>query len=89
MRWNGDKKNTVDPLRYLDKVELVSNALSHTIKSGDTFRDIAKAYGSSVSELERVNPSVNIKVLKIGTKLNLGKRGTVTPVISLFAKSPS
>ncbi|WP_347320003.1 peptidoglycan DD-metalloendopeptidase family protein [Rossellomorea sp. RS05] len=73
-RWNETKSNAVDPLKYLDKVAPASNASSHTIKSGDTLWDIAKAYGTSVKDLERLNPSVDAKALKIGAKLNVAKK---------------
>jgi murein DD-endopeptidase MepM/ murein hydrolase activator NlpD len=69
-RWNINKTDAVDPLKYLGK-EVVNNAKTHTIKSGDTLWELSKQYGVSVADIERLNPSVNPRALQIGDKIKL------------------
>jgi LysM repeat protein len=47
----------------------------YTVKSGDTLGGIAKAEGSSVSELARINGIVNINVIKVGQKIEIPEKG--------------
>jgi LysM repeat protein len=52
---------------------------TYTIKSGDTLWDIAEAYGVSVADIEKVNPSISAKALSVGQVINLpaaAKRGS-------------
>jgi LysM repeat protein len=47
------------------------NYIYHTIKQGDTLWDVAVKYNTSVASLERMNPGVNARNLKIGQKLKI------------------
>jgi hypothetical protein len=49
-------------------------AATHKIQSGDTFYSIASRYGISVAALERANPGVDSRRLRIGQSLNLPSR---------------
>lgn len=49
---------------------------SYNVKSGDTGLGIAKKLGVSLSELERVNPSINWGRLSIGQKINVPGQGS-------------
>ena len=43
----------------------------YEIKSGDTLGDIAKKYGISVQEIQKLNPNVDARRLQIGQKIKL------------------
>ena len=43
---------------------------TYTVKSGDTFGEIANQYGLSTSELQRINPQLrNINVIEVGDQI--------------------
>ncbi|MBP6508227.1 MAG: LysM peptidoglycan-binding domain-containing protein [Opitutaceae bacterium] len=46
----------------------------YIIKSGDTFAKIARAHGSSISDIQAVNPGVDSSKLKIGQKIKMPKK---------------
>lgn len=48
-----------------------STAVYHVIKRGDTYWELAKKYGTTVANLRRLNPGVNERKLKIGSKIRV------------------
>jgi LysM repeat protein len=44
------------------------------VKGGDTFAKIARAQGSSLADLQSVNPGVESSKLKVGQKIKLPKK---------------
>ncbi|WP_171567652.1 LysM domain-containing protein [Brevibacillus sp. MCWH] len=48
-----------------------SNATYHVIKKGDTFWALAKKYGTTVTNLRKLNPNVDEKKLQIGSKVRV------------------
>lgn len=68
-------KNTACPGRYMDRLDWLYNRASeiynspvsskryYTVKSGDTLGGIAKKYGTTVSKIMRLNPSIKNKNL--------------------------
>ena len=46
---------------------------SYTVKSGDTLSAIAVKYGTSVSAIQRLNPSVirNVNLIQVGWKIRV------------------
>ena len=45
--------------------------LKHVLKSGETFYGLSSRYGLSVKEIQRVNPGLNPKTLRIGHVINI------------------
>jgi len=43
----------------------------HTIQAGDTFGRLAKQYGTTIAEIEKLNPGVSPSRLKIGQKVRV------------------
>lgn len=43
----------------------------HTLRSGDTIWDIAKRYGVSVGQIQRLNPGLSPKNLKVGQRIRV------------------
>lgn len=43
----------------------------YSVRSGDTFGRIAQKYGTSISQLRRLNPGINIDRLSIGQKIRV------------------
>jgi LysM repeat protein len=48
-----------------------SNAVYHVIKKGDTYWALAKKYGTTVSNLRKLNPGVDERKLQIGSKIRV------------------
>jgi LysM repeat protein len=46
----------------------------YVVKGGDTFAKIARAQGSSLADLQSVNPGVESSKLKVGQKIKLPKK---------------
>ncbi|MBP9913021.1 MAG: LysM peptidoglycan-binding domain-containing protein [Opitutaceae bacterium] len=53
---------------------VVAGPDEYIIKSGDTFAKIARAHGSSISDIQAVNPGVDSSKLKIGQKIKMPKK---------------
>ena len=51
--------------------QTASNGTYHTIQSGDTFGKLAKQYGTTSSEIQRLNPDVNPNSLQINQKIRV------------------
>ena len=47
------------------------NAVYHVIKKGDTYWWLAKKYGTTVTNLRKLNPAVDEKKLQIGSKIRV------------------
>lgn len=43
----------------------------YTVRSGDTFGNIAQRHGTSISSLRRLNPGINIDRLSVGQKIRI------------------
>lgn len=52
----------------------------HTVQKGQTFSEIAKMYGLSQSELERMNPGIQPTRLKIGQQIVLNRDAPILTV---------
>jgi GH15 family glucan-1,4-alpha-glucosidase len=48
-----------------------SNVIYHIIKKGDTFWALAKKYGTTVTNLRKLNPGVDEKKLQIGSRVRV------------------
>lgn len=48
-----------------------TNAVYHVVKKGDTFWALAKKYGTTVTNLRKLNPNVDEKKLQIGSKVRV------------------
>ncbi|WP_446662948.1 LysM peptidoglycan-binding domain-containing protein [Geobacillus sp. CCR] len=48
-----------------------STAVYHVIKKGDTYWWLAKKYGTTVTNLRKLNPAVDEKKLQIGSKIRV------------------
>lgn len=57
--------------------------MKHTIKNGDTFYQLAKDYNTTVAKLQKLNPNVNPRALRIGQEIIIkkDKRDDVTHTI--------
>ncbi|MCM3587290.1 LysM peptidoglycan-binding domain-containing protein [Mesobacillus maritimus] len=53
----------------------------YTIKRGDTFSKIGRAFGISVSSIQQLNPTVDPATLKIGQKINLPAKVTTSATV--------
>lgn len=51
----------------------------YTVQAGDTLTKIAKAHGTSVSELAKLNGITDVNKIEIGQELSLGKTTASTP----------
>lgn len=60
---NGGKKQPTPPKS--------STAVYHVIKKGDNYWSLAKKYGTTVANLRRLNPGVDERKLKIGSKIRV------------------
>ena len=68
------------------KAEL-AKAVSHTVQGGDTLSSIAKKYGTTVRELQKVNGGADkLKTLRIGQKLALPARGQSVNAVKAGAR---
>jgi LysM repeat protein len=47
------------------------NARFYTVQTGDTFGSISASTGTSVSDLERLNPGISSNTLQVGQKLRV------------------
>ena len=52
---------------------------NYTVQAGDTLSKIAKAHGTTVSELAKQNSITDVNKIKIGQELSLGKTTDSTP----------
>ena len=53
---------------------VVAGPDEYVIKAGDTFAKIARAQGSSIADIQAVNPGVDSGKLKVGQKIKLPKK---------------
>jgi LysM repeat protein len=67
--------------------EASSGSVFHTIRKGDTFKTVAKAYGLKIDELQKLNPGKDSRRLKIGMKLSVGKDSCPAPAPAATAKA--
>lgn len=45
------------------------NTVRHTVKAGDTFYALARKYGTTVADIEALNPGIDPKNLQIGSMI--------------------
>lgn len=74
--WNINKSNAVDPMKYLGKdlypkKKESSSSGTYTIKAGDTFWDLEKKFGLKHGTLQKLNPNVDPRKLKVGQKIKI------------------
>ena len=55
----------------LTSTSTTSTKKYHTVRSGDTLGSIAQRYNTTVSKLQRLNPSVNPRRMQIGQKIRV------------------
>jgi hypothetical protein len=48
-----------------------STAVYHVIKRGDTYWELAKKYGTTVTNLRKLNPGIDERKLQIGSKIRV------------------
>lgn len=58
--------------------QTIASADTYTAKSGDTLYQIAKAHGTSVSELARINSITNTGLIFVGQEIKLSASSTAT-----------
>jgi len=76
-RWNMQKSNAVDPLKYLGKdLSPSKSGSTYTVKSGDTLSHIAKRYGTTVSKLAKINNIKDPNLIRVGQKIKLSGKST-------------
>jgi LysM repeat protein len=92
--YDGTALPTVTPLPTLELPpfpEYKTEAISYTVKKGDSFWKIARMYGVSMQELAAVNDMDLKKSLKVGTVLKIPAGGAMIPedkLPPLLKKSP-
>lgn len=64
-------------------------ANTYTVKYGDTFLGIALRHGLTQTQLQNLNPSVDIERLKAGTRLEIGNAKPVNRVATATVQQPS
>lgn len=62
--------------------QTIANADTYTAKSGDTLYQIAKAHGTSVSELARLNSITNTGLIFVGQEIKLSATSTTATTTS-------
>ena len=62
---------TVDAPKGNDAPKVQVDHSEHVVKQGDTLYSIARKYGVSVADIQRLNPGIKANELKIGTRLKL------------------
>lgn len=60
------------------KTKVLSEVKTHRIKSGETFKTIAKKYDINVKELTKLNPKIDPRRMKVGSIVRLNKPDTIT-----------
>ncbi|NRG47559.1 N-acetylmuramoyl-L-alanine amidase [Bacillus sp. CRN 9] len=53
-----------------------SNGYRHTVVKGDTLWSLSQKYGTTVNNLKKLNPGIDVDALKIGSKLNITSAAT-------------
>lgn len=79
------------------KVAILSSAIlatsafanTYTVNYGDTFLGIALRHGLTQTQLQKLNPNVDIERLKAGTRLELGNAKPVNRVATTVQSSTS
>jgi LysM repeat protein len=79
-RWNFEKSNAVNPINYLEKEgEKESPSDTYKIKAGDTFWGLEEEHGFTHGTLQRLNPGVDPKNLKIGQVIKFPSKTLYLP----------
>lgn len=64
--------NTTGNLGWMDESSIeLANALTYTVKKGDTLSKIAKEYGTTVSKLQSLNGIKNANIIRVGQVLKI------------------
>jgi LysM repeat protein len=67
------------PILQAARVKKISTMPEYTIKSGDTLSNIAKAHGTTVKELQSINPSItDVNKITAGQAIRVPKAAKVT-----------
>ncbi|MEK5103992.1 N-acetylmuramoyl-L-alanine amidase [Cytobacillus sp. FSL M8-0252] len=53
-----------------------SKGYRHTVVKGDTLWSLSQKYGTTVNNLKKLNPGINVDALQIGSKLNITSGAT-------------
>ena len=61
----------VSPTTVTERSTTTSGAQFYTVRRGDTFGAIAATEGTTVAELERLNPGVSSNALQVGQKIRV------------------
>ena len=72
-RWNINKTNAVDPMKYLGKdLYPKKQYITYTVKGGDTLSELARQYKTTVNEIVALNPEIESPhLIYVGQKIKI------------------
>ncbi|WP_404331860.1 LysM peptidoglycan-binding domain-containing protein [Mesobacillus maritimus] len=69
--------------------QTITDSSVYIVKSGDTFTKIGKAFGVSVSSIQKLNPTVDPTKLRIGQKIQVSSTVGPTPTVKTQTNTDS
>ncbi|MBM7717195.1 murein DD-endopeptidase MepM/ murein hydrolase activator NlpD [Bacillus thermophilus] len=87
-RWNINKTNAVDPLKFIG-TSVSSRTKTYKVKKGDTLSGIAKKYGTTIKVLQNLNGIKNANLIRIGQTIKLPGGGSSKKKLYLPASASS